>query len=252
MSAWFHVAPSIASAFLASAVEFIEALTVVLAVGVTRGWRPALLGAGAAALLLIGLVAVFGRELGLLPLAMVQLGVGILAALFGLRWLRKAVLRSTGFIALHDEAAAYDKEVQRLSGEDARRGCDIAGFVTAFKIVMIEGIEVVFIIIALGAGDSSLLIPAIVGAGAALMLVIAAGFVLHRPLARIPENSLKFVVGVLLSAFGTFWIGEGLGVPWPGSDLALAYLAAAYLGGALLAIAACRTPSASGWKEARP
>ena len=239
---WTHIAPTLASSFLASLVEFVEALTVVLAVGVTRGWKPALLGSAAGVAVLAALVALFGSELGKLPLALIQIGVGTLIILFGLRWLRKAILRTTGAIALHDEAAAYDKEVKRLSASGAvQLGIDAAGFATAFKIVMIEGIEVVFIVLALGAGDRTLLEPAIVGAFGALIAVVALGLLLHQPLSRIPENSLKFLVGVLLSAFGTFWIGEGLGVQWPAGDIALLFLAGGYLVASVFAIAIGRT-----------
>lgn len=208
-------------AFLASLVEFVEALTIVLAVGVTRGWRSATLGSIAATALLALLVLAFGPALTRFPIAVLQLVIGILLLFFGLRWVRKAVLRYAGAIALHDEASIYAKQMRLLSAE---RGLpekiDWIGFTTAFKAVALEGLEVVFIVIAVGA-TAGQLVPASIGAAVAGVLVIGAGFVLHEPLARVPENTLKFCVGIMLSAFGTFWTGEGLHVAWPGADLIL-------------------------------
>ncbi len=229
---WTHAAGTVLASFLASLVEFVEALTVVLAVGVTRGWRSALTGSGFALLVLSGLVALFGPTLTRIPLSGLQAVVGLLLLLFGLRWLRKAVLRAAGLIPLHDESVAYARERDRLGrvgrGAEALDGLAVA---TAFKIVMLEGIEVVFIVVAIGAGGG-LLAPAVTGAAAALVLVVLLGLLLHRPIATVPENSLKFVVGVLLSAFGTFWAGEGIGVDWPGADASLLLLVAAYLAAA--------------------
>jgi Ca2+/H+ antiporter, TMEM165/GDT1 family len=238
---WAHAGPSVLAAFLASLVEFVEALTVVLAVGATRGWRPALAGAGLALLALAILVIALGPALARIPLATVQLVVGTLLLLFGLRWLRKAILRAAGIIALHDEAAAYTAETELLRQRPRRflAGWDTIAVTASFKIVMLEGIEVVFIVIAIGA-VSGLLVPAGLGAGAALLVVVALGIVLHRPLARIPENTLKFLVGVLLSAFGAFWVGEGAGVTWPGQDWSILGLIAAFLVVALSMIALCR------------
>lgn len=238
---WAHAAPSVLAAFLASLVEFVEALTVVLAVGVTRGWRGALGGAGLATLLLLALTAALGPALTRLPLAWMQLALGTLLLLFGLRWLRKAALRAAGVIPLHDEIAAYRKTTAALAGGPAPRfgtawlqGWDRVAVTTAFKITLIEGIEVVFIVIAVGAAGDGLLLPAALGAVAALLLVIALGLALHRPLAMVPENTLKFAVGVLLSAFGTFWAGEGLGFAWPGEDWSLLPLLLAFLATGLL------------------
>src|SRR5262250_1804531 len=215
MTSWAHALPSLTAAFLASLVEFVEALTVVLAVGTVRGWRPALFGTGLGLATLALLVLVLGPALTRIPLDYVQLGVGILLLLFGLRWLRKAILRAAGAIALHDEAAAYAGETALLTSYGAARDprWDAVAIGTSFKIVMLEGIEVVFIVIAVGAAGG-LLVPAGVGAVAALLVVILLGVAIHLPRARIPENALKFVVGVLLSAFGTFWVGEGIGVAW--------------------------------------
>jgi uncharacterized membrane protein len=216
---WAHVGPTILAAFLASLVEFVEALTVILAVGVVRGWRGALQGAGAAVLVLAALVAVLGPTLATVPLNVLQLAIGTLLLLFGIRWLRKATLRAAGVIALHDETAIFAKETAALKGQGGvGPGFDKIGFTTAFQITMLEGAEVVFIVIAIGAGGVGLLLPATLGAAAALALVVVLGVVVHQPLARVPENTLKLIVGVLLSAFGTFWVGEGMGVAWPGED----------------------------------
>jgi Ca2+/H+ antiporter, TMEM165/GDT1 family len=237
---WAHIGPTMLAAFLASMVEFVEALTVVLAVGTVRGWRGALAGTGGALLVLLVISLALGPALTRIPLGLVQMVVGTLLLLFGLRWLRKAVLRAAGVIALHDEAAAFTKEtdaLRRLGG--ASGGWDKVGMAAAFKITMLEGIEVVFIVIAIGAGGPRLLIAASLGALAALAVVIALGLLLHRPLATIPENTLKFIVGVLLSAFGTFWVGEGLGLGWPGADWSILGLITGFLASAVLAVRMC-------------
>ena len=241
MISWAHAIPTLTAAFLASLVEFVEALTVVLAVGTVRGWRPALLGTGLALGTLALLILALGPALTRIPLAYVQLGVGALLLLFGLRWLRKAILRSAGVIALHDEEATYAGETALLKSFGAARDprWDAIAIGTSFKIVMLEGIEVVFIVIAVGAAGG-LLVPASVGAGAALLVVILLGLVLHRPVAQVPENALKFAVGVLLSAFGTFWLGEGMGVDWLGADWSLIGLVAWFLLVALGAVRLCR------------
>jgi Ca2+/H+ antiporter, TMEM165/GDT1 family len=235
-----HSGPILLASFLASSVECVEALTIVLAVGAVRGWRPALFGTGLAATLLAVLVAVFGAELELLPLASLQTVIGVLLLLFGMRWLRKAVLRAGGVIPLRNEMISYASETKILRGapREARRW-DPIGIATSFKAVTLEGIEVVFIVIAVGAVGGAL-VPATVGALAAAVLVTAVGLVLHRPLARVPENALKFAVGIMLSSFGTFWIGEGYGVEWPGGDLSVLGLIAGFLAIALLGIGAIR------------
>jgi uncharacterized membrane protein len=227
---WTRLGTTVVAAFLASLVECVEALTVVLAVGSVRGWRSALAGAGVALATLAAIVAALGPALTRIPLHLIQLAVGAMILLFGLRWLRKAILRSAGLIPLHDEEAAFAKNTAAMrAGGAGVRGWDKVAFAASFHITMLEGTEVVFIVIALGAGGTGLLLPAGVGAAAALLVIAALGFALHRPLARVPENTLKFVVGVLLSAFGTFWVGEGAGFVWPGSDLAIPVLMAAYL-----------------------
>ena len=235
-----HAWPSVVAAFLASLVECVEALTVVLAVGSVRGWTGALSGAAAGLVLIMALVAVLGRALTRVPLHALQILVGALLLLFGLRWLRKAILRAAGFIPLHDEQAAFSKNLAAMQALGSARPWDRVAFASAFQITMLEGTEVVFIVIATAAGGAGMLLPASLGAFAALLLVVALGFALRQPLARVPENALKFAVGVLLSAFGTFWVGEGLGLGWPGADWALLVLLGGYLALALLGIRLCR------------
>jgi uncharacterized membrane protein len=240
---WAHAWPSLVAAFLASVVECVEALTVILATGAVRGWRGALIGSGAALTVLLAIVAIAGPALAHIPLVRVQLVLGTLLLLFGMRWLRKAILRAAGVIPLHDEDAAYAAQTQSLrrTGHARRARLDWVAVAAAFKITMLEGLEVVFIVIAVGAGGVGLLIPASAGALAALIVVVLLGWIVHRPLASIPENTLKFAVGVLLTAFGTFWIGEGIGVAWPGQDGSIVVLVAAYLIAAVLCAAWCRT-----------
>ena len=227
-ASWAHVGPPMLAAFLASLVEFVEALTIVLAVGTVRGWRPALAGAALGVAALAALVAVLGPALSLVPLRILQLSVGVLLLLFGARWLRKAILRAAGRIALHDETAAFAKESAALQG-----AADLAALLTAFKAVLIEGLEVVFIVIAVGA-TGNLLVPATAGAVAAFLVVLALGLALHRPLARVPENTLKFAVGAMILSFGLFWTGEGLGLAWPGEDWSIPAMIVAWLALGLL------------------
>ena len=236
-----HAGSALVAAFLASLVEFVEALTIVLAVGAVRGWRPALLGAALGAALLIALVLLLGPTLGLIPITWLQLTVGILLLLFGIRWLRKAILRAAGVVALHDEAQAYEQETAELRRAGALRldGIDLIATAASFKAVVLEGLEVVFIVIAVGA-TGQMLVPASIGATAALAVVLSLGLIIHRPLTRVPENTLKLVVGVMVSAFGLFWIGEGLGDSWPGADWSIPVLGFAFLALALAAIALLR------------
>jgi uncharacterized membrane protein len=243
MMTWTVAAPAISAAFLSSLVEAVEALTIVLAVGTVRGWRPAGLGAAAGLVLLALIVLALGPLLDRVPLRLLQLAIGILLLLFGMRWLRKAILRAAGVIPVHDEEAAYATETAQLRkhgrGNEVR--LDWLAALASFKAVVLEGLEVVFIVIAVGAGRG-LIIPASIGAVAACLLVVVVGFAVHHPLARVPENTLKFAVGVMLSAFGVFWIGEGLGVPWPGEDMAIVAFAALFLVAALVAVALTRRP----------
>jgi uncharacterized membrane protein len=221
--------PVVTAAFLASLVEAVEALTIVLAVATVRGWRPAGLGSLA----------------GHVPLRLLQFVIGVLLLLFGMRWLRKAILRSAGVIPLHDETLTFATETAELR-EQARRNearLDWLATLTTFKAVLLEGLEVVFIVIALSAGRGMLL-PASAGALAACLLVAGVGFIVHRPLARVPENTLKFAVGVMLSAFGVFWAGEGLGVAWPGEDLAIVAFAVMFLAVSGAAVVLARRPRA--------
>jgi len=232
---WSAAAPAVTAAFLASLVEVVEAFTIVLAVATLRGWRPAAMGTTVALALLAGLVLALGPLLGQIPIASLQLVIGVLLLLFGMGWLRKASLRAAGIIPLHDEAAIFAAETARLGAQQLRRQRRlqwVAG-VTALKAVLLEGLEVVFVVIAVGAGRG-LLVPASLGALGACALILGIGAVIHRPLSRVPENLLKFSVGVMLSAFGVFWTGEGLGIGWPGQDLALPLFAALFLAAGLV------------------
>jgi uncharacterized membrane protein len=209
-------------AFLASAVEMVEALTIVLGVGIVRGWRSTLIGVAAAALVLAGLVAALGPALGHIPIDTLRLIVGALLLAFGLQWLRKAILRSSGFIDLHDEDEAFRKEREQAAaaGEEQKAGMDWYSFTVAFKGVLLEGLEVVFIVIAFGSAQGELGLAA-GGAAAALAVVVVAGVLARGPLSRVPENTIKFTVGLLLTSFGCFWGAEGVGVDWPGDELSL-------------------------------
>jgi uncharacterized membrane protein len=211
-----------------------------------RGWRPAGLGACAGLALLAVIVAAFGPLLRYVPLHVLQFAIGVLLLLFGMRWLRKAILRAAGIIALHDEASAFSRETAELQ-EQARRQqarLDWLAGLASFKAVLIEGLEVVFIVIAVSAGGT-LLIPVSVAALAACLLIAAIGMLVHRPLARVPENTLKFAVGVMLSAFGVFWTGEGLGIAWPGADLAIIAFVVLFLATAIGAVALLKNRNAA-------
>jgi uncharacterized membrane protein len=210
------------SAFLASAVEMVEALTIVLAVGVTRGWRSTLLGAGAAAGALAVVIAVLGPAVSNVPFDTLRLVVGALLLVFGLQWLRKAILRASGHLALHDETAAFARESEEARAAGERHGrMDWYSFTVAFKGVFLEGLEVAFIVVTFGAARENGVAIAAAAAGAALVVVALAGAVARAPLSRVPENALKLTVGLLLATFGTFWGAEGAGVAWPGEDAAL-------------------------------
>jgi Ca2+/H+ antiporter, TMEM165/GDT1 family len=239
--AWSIAAPAVGAAFFASLVEVVEAFTIVLAVGTLRGWRSAVSGAVAALVVLCLIIALFGPLLGHVPLQGLRLVIGVLLLLFGMGWLRKAILRTAGIIPLHDESAVFASQARAMAGEttQARSNFDWAAGLTAFKAVLLEGLEVVFILIAVGA-ERGLSWPASLGALAACGLVLSIGLALRRPLAKVPENTLKFAVGVMLSAFGVFWTGEGLGIGWPGQDLVLPLFAILFLAAGLLTAAQLR------------
>jgi uncharacterized membrane protein len=226
------------SAFLASGVEMVEALTIVLAVGVTRGWRSTLTGAAAAAVVLAIVVAVLGPAVSDLPFDVLRIVVGGLLLVFGLQWLRKAILRASGYVARHDETAAYAKEREeaRRAPAERRGGIDWYAFTVAFKGVFLEGLEVAFIVITFGAARHGGVALAAAAAGAAFVVVAIAGAVARAPLARVPENTVKFAVGLLLTTFGVFWGAEGAGATWPGGDAALPAILALMTAVSLLAV----------------
>ncbi len=218
----------VVAVFLACAVEMVEALTIVLAVGLTRGWRSALEGVAAALVALASLVALLGPALvHLVPLATLRLVVGGLLLIFGLQWLRKAVLRAAGLKAKHDEDAIFGEQVAALSESPPAGARDATGFVVSFKGVFLEGIEVVVVVLTLGSTSHDLGLAA-AAAAAALVVVLIAGLLVARQLSSVPENAMKMGVGLMLVSFGTFWAGESIGVRWPGSDLAIPVLVCFY------------------------
>lgn len=218
------------ASFLASAVEMVEALTIVLAAGVTRGWRSALIGVGAGLAVLAVVTAALGPALMVIPINGLRLVIGSLLLIFGLQWLRKAILRASGFKALHDEDAIFQREmkVAQAQGVAKPTSLDWYAFTLCFKGVFLEGLEVAFIVVTFGAAEHQVGLAAL-GAVAALVMVLITGAIVHRPLSRVPENTLKFSVGLLLSAFGTFWASEGVGVVWPGADAAIVAILAIYI-----------------------
>ena len=219
----------ILTVFVATAVEMVEALTIVLAVGVSRGWRPTLEGASAAMAVLVLLILVFGTSLATaVPLRLLQFVVGLGLLLFGFQWLRKAVARVAGRKPHRDEVAAFNRISSHMAeGRRVGRTRDLVAFTAAFKGVFLEGLEAAIIAITFGAAAQQLWV-AFASAGAATAIVVALGVIVHRPLSRVPENAMKLGVGLLLTSFGTFWVVEGLGVEWPGSELAVLYILAAY------------------------
>ena len=228
------------SVFAACAVETVEAVTIVLAVGMTRSWRSAFYGVGAATVVLAALTAALGPALTALPLGVLRLVVGGLLLIFGLQWLRKAILRASGLKALHDEQAAFERERAAADGAGTvGAGIDGYSFTIAFKGVLLEGLEVVFIVLTFGANQHRIALAA-AAAAAAVVVVTAAAFAVHAPLARVPENAMKFGVGVMLTSFGMFWGAEGAGAHWPGGDAALLAIIPLTLGFALALVAAAR------------
>jgi uncharacterized membrane protein len=218
--------PLILTVFVACAVEAVEALTIVLATGITREWRSTFQGMAVALVTLAVITAALGPAISYLPLTALRLVVGALLTIFGLQWLRKAVLRATGYKALHDEASAYLREVAaaKSATRESKRGVsDWYSFTLAFKGVLLEGLEVVFIVITFGENQKNIG-AAVIGAAAAIIVVTVVGIVVKAPLTKVPENWMKFSVGVMLTSFGTFWGAEGAGVAWPGNDAALLVL----------------------------
>jgi uncharacterized membrane protein len=218
--------PLILTVFVACAVEAIEALTIVLAAGITREWKSTFQGMAVALVALAAITAAVGPAITYLPLTALRLVIGALLAIFGLQWLRKAVLRATGYKALHDEAGAYLREVTaaETAARESRRGVsDWYAFTLAFKGVLLEGLEVVFIVITFGASQKDIG-AAVIGAAAAIVVITVTGIAVRAPLTKVPENWMKFAVGIMLTSFGTFWGAEGAGVAWPGNDAALLVL----------------------------
>lgn len=216
---------------LASGVEFVEALTIVLATGLTRGWRSALIGTLAAIVVLAIAVALLGISLAtFIHIETLRLIVGVFLLIFGMQWLRKAVLRYSGLKSLHDEDAIFAREVAELNsaGKTGTGMVDWFGFTVSFKAVLLEGLEVVFIVASFGASAGNLGL-ATVGAAIAAVVVVLAGLLLHRPLARVPENTMKYCVGLALVTFGTFWGGEGIGIEWALGDWSILLILAGYL-----------------------
>ncbi|HEY5316702.1 MAG TPA: hypothetical protein VIJ20_01890 [Solirubrobacteraceae bacterium] len=230
--------------FLACSVEAVEALTIVLAVGATRSWSSALSGVGAATVVLAALVAALGPALTALPIGVLRVAVGGLLLVFGLQWLRKAILRAAGLKAVHDEEAIFAEEAQAARAAALEQGAfDGYSFAVAFKGVLLEGLEVAFIVLTFGANQHHIAVAAL-AAVAAVALVVLAGVAARAPLARVPENTLKFAVGIMLTSFGTFWGGEGAGASWPGGDAALLVLIPALAVLALSTVALLRRVSA--------
>jgi len=227
------------SVFLACAVEAVEALTIVLAAGTSRDWRSALTGVGAAVLVLAAVVALLGPALTAVPLSGLRIVVGALLLIFGLQWLRKAILRASGLKAVHDEQEIYAREVgaARAAGRQGRLPVpDWYAFTLSFKGVLLEGLEVAFIVVTVGANQGHVGLAAL-GAIVAVLVVAGVGVAVRGPLARVPENAMKFAVGVMLTSFGLFWGAEGAGARWPGSDAALPVLVVTVLLAALGAVA---------------
>jgi uncharacterized membrane protein len=232
------------SVFLASAVEATEAFTIVLAVGAARDWRSAFLGVGAATAVLMLLIAILGPALTVIPIGALRLVVGGLLLIFGLQWLRKAILRAGGVIPIHDEILAFERETAAARSAPRERDLDHYAFLVSFKGVLLEGLEVAFIVLTFGASQHD--VPLAAAAGAlAVVVVLGAGAVLRAPLARVPENAMKFLVGIALSTFGVFWGVEGAGASWPGGEAALPALALALLAASWLMVRSLRRTGAA-------
>lgn len=237
---WLSSAPALYTAFAGTLVEFIEALTIVLAVGTTRGWRGALGGAGLATGFLLLLLAGLGSGITRIPLQPLRVALGALTLLFGMRWLRKAMLRSAGVIPLRDERAAYGRQLAASASGPRRTLWDRDALGTTFRVTVIEGVEAIFIVLATGAAAPGAMAPAVIGAAAALFLVCLLGVLLRRPIAAIPDNPLKLGIGICLCALATFWLGEGEALSWPGGDWSLPGLLAGFALAAATGIATGR------------
>ncbi len=233
------------STFAASAVEMVEALTIVLAVGVTRGWRATAWGGVVALVALAVIVVVLGPAIDRIPLDALRIFVGTLLLVFGLQWLRKAILRASGHKALHDEEAIFEREVaESRQAAPVRAAFDWYSFTIAFKGVFLEGLEVAFIVITFGTAQGRMGLAAL-GALAALIVVGTVGLIVHAPLSRVPENWLKFGVGVMLTSFGTFWSAEGAGVDWPGGEICLVAIIAFVIALSWVLVVAVRVPGSA-------
>lgn len=237
----------VGAAFLATCVEMVETMTIVLAVGVTKGWRTALTGAISALIVLAVIIATLGRSLvELVPIDILQITVGALLLVFGMQWLRKAIQRYSGLRAVHDQDQTFEEEVRELSAEDRPdiAGLDWQGFVVSFKGVFLEGLEVAFIVVTFAATSDRLELAA-GGAAAAFVLVSAIGFAIHRPLSNVPENTIKYVVGIMLMSFGTFWGAEGVGIVWHLDAAAIVAIGVVYWLSSMWMIAALKRRGAA-------
>lgn len=245
------------ASFLGTGVEFVEALTIILAVGAVRGWRTSLSGALAAIGILVVLVFCIGESLvHIIHLFWVQLIVGLFMLLFGIRWLRKAILRYSGLKTLHDEAESYQEELERQRNRgEAKKGIDSFGFMTTLSITFLEGMEAIFIVLTLGSSsqtdNSTLMQYTILGALVGVIVVMAAGIILRKPLASVPENTMKFIVGIMLTSFGAFWVGEAVGVDWPQADISIIYMSITLLLFSWLTVTRCKRRLNLGFKNSK-
>jgi uncharacterized membrane protein len=241
MSGWLLAGTT----FLASAVEAVEALTIVLAVGYTRSWRAALSGAGWGIVALVAIVVLLGPAIvAFVPLALLKVAVGVFLLLFGLAWLRKAIMRYSGRKALHDEESIYARNVATLEGAGPKDKMDRVGFATSFNAVLLEGLEVAVIVLTFGSSARDGFLWSGIGAIIAVLVVVGAGYAVRKPFGRVPENTMKFIVGIMLTSFGTLWAGEGLGIAWWHGDVSLAWIVCLFVLVSAATIAVARRESA--------
>ena len=238
------------ASFLGTSVEFVEALTIILAVGVTRGWKTSLTGAFTAIVILAVLVAGIGAPLvQVIKTPWVALIVGLFMLLFGIRWLRKAILRYSGLKALHDESESYEEELERQKqAGQTPGGIDKFGFATTLGVTFLEGLEAIFIVITIGLSTSNMTFS-IAGAVVATIILLIVGVLLRSPLTKVPENTMKFIVGVMLTSFGAFWVGEGLHVNWPQKDVSILYIAASLLVLSWVLVTRCKSRLAASHQQ---